>query len=144
MDQLTVGARYYTNGGPPQVRGFLAGDIAEVLIYDRVLSERRMPGAHWFEGAELNYAEHIFRDKPEGAVAVRHASELRPLAELSWGELRRQTALDPGVRPVAVHLRVHAHVSTGSRTARPRGGGRVLGTSSGSGASSGDSLACPR
>jgi putative heme-binding domain-containing protein len=39
MDQLTVGARYYTNGGPPQVRGFLEGDILEVLVYDRVLSD---------------------------------------------------------------------------------------------------------
>jgi putative heme-binding domain-containing protein len=39
MDQLTVGARYYTNGGPPQVRGFLDGDVLEVLIYDRVLSD---------------------------------------------------------------------------------------------------------
>src|SRR5439155_24565698 len=39
MDQLTVGARFYTNGGPPQVRGFLDGDISEVLIYDRVLSD---------------------------------------------------------------------------------------------------------
>jgi putative heme-binding domain-containing protein len=38
MDQLTVGARYYTNGGPPQVRGFLEGDILEVLLYDRALS----------------------------------------------------------------------------------------------------------
>src|SRR5947209_16253688 len=60
--------------------------------YERVLSDRRMPGARWFEGAELNYAEHIFRDKPGDAVAVRHASELRPLAELSWDELRRMTA----------------------------------------------------
>jgi putative heme-binding domain-containing protein len=39
MDQLTVGARFYTNGGPPQVRGFLDGDILEVLIFDRVLSD---------------------------------------------------------------------------------------------------------
>ncbi len=39
IDQLTIGARFYTNGGPPQVRGFLEGDIAEVLIYDRVLSD---------------------------------------------------------------------------------------------------------
>lgn len=38
MDRLTVGARFYTNGGPPQVRGFLDGDILEVLIYDRVLT----------------------------------------------------------------------------------------------------------
>jgi glucose/arabinose dehydrogenase len=39
MDRLTVGARYYTNGGPPQVRGFLEGDILEILMYNRVLSD---------------------------------------------------------------------------------------------------------
>jgi putative heme-binding domain-containing protein len=39
MDELVIGARYYTLGGPPEVRGFLDGDIAEVLIFDHVLSE---------------------------------------------------------------------------------------------------------
>jgi tetratricopeptide (TPR) repeat protein len=39
LAEITVGARYYTNGpGPQQVRGFLQGDIAEVLIYNRTLS----------------------------------------------------------------------------------------------------------
>ena len=27
--------------------------------YDRVLSDRAMPGGRWFAGAELNYAEHL-------------------------------------------------------------------------------------
>jgi putative heme-binding domain-containing protein len=39
FERVTVGARFYTNGGPPQVRGFLDGDILEVLIYSRVLSD---------------------------------------------------------------------------------------------------------
>jgi putative heme-binding domain-containing protein len=40
MDEITVGARYYTNGpGPQQVRGFLSGDIAELLVYSRVLRD---------------------------------------------------------------------------------------------------------
>jgi acetoacetyl-CoA synthetase len=60
--------------------------------YGRVLSARGMPGARWFEGAELNYAEHVFGDKPADGVAVRHASELRPLAEMTWRELREMTA----------------------------------------------------
>jgi putative heme-binding domain-containing protein len=39
FDEITVGARYYTNGpGPQQVRGFLQGDVAEVLVYGRLLS----------------------------------------------------------------------------------------------------------
>ena len=28
--------------------------------YKTVLVERKMPGAQWFPGAELNYAEHVF------------------------------------------------------------------------------------
>ncbi len=40
IDQLTVGARFYTNGpGAQEVRGSFHGDIAEVLIYDRTLSD---------------------------------------------------------------------------------------------------------
>jgi acetoacetyl-CoA synthetase len=66
--------------------------VRSAAPYSGVLEERRMPGAKWFEGAELNYAEHIFRDKHDGEVAVLHASELRELDQLTWGELRRQVA----------------------------------------------------
>jgi putative heme-binding domain-containing protein len=39
LAELTVGARYYTNGpGPQQVCGFLQGDIAEIILYNRVLT----------------------------------------------------------------------------------------------------------
>ena len=37
LDEFVVGARFYTNGGPPEVRGFYDGDVAELLIYDRAL-----------------------------------------------------------------------------------------------------------
>jgi putative heme-binding domain-containing protein len=36
-DRILVGARFY--GFPPDVRGFLEGDILQVLLYDRVLDE---------------------------------------------------------------------------------------------------------
>ena len=38
MDRLTVGARFYNNGGPADVRGFFEGDLAELLVFDRALS----------------------------------------------------------------------------------------------------------
>ena len=60
--------------------------------YDRVLASPDMPGAEWFPGARVNYAEHLFRGKDDDAVAIVHASELRELSEWTWGELRRQTA----------------------------------------------------
>jgi len=69
--------------------------------YERVLDSRRMPGAHWFEGAELNYAENMLMGlSPAGrdpeAVAVLHASELRALDQLSWSELSEQVARAAG------------------------------------------------
>jgi acetoacetyl-CoA synthetase len=60
--------------------------------YDRVLGSRAMPGAEWFAGSRLNYAEHVFAGVDDDEVAILHASELRELRELSWGELRVQVA----------------------------------------------------
>jgi acetoacetyl-CoA synthetase len=57
-----------------------------------VLGSREMPGAEWFPGTRLNYAEHIFAGKDDQETAILHASELRELGELSWGELRGQVA----------------------------------------------------
>ncbi|MGH2955641.1 MAG: acetoacetate--CoA ligase [Solirubrobacterales bacterium] len=71
--------------------------------YGQVLPERVMPGARWFEGAELSYPEHIFRGKGDDEVAVLYASELRELSELRWGELRRQVAaVAEGLRSLGV------------------------------------------
>ncbi|HUO73346.1 MAG TPA: acetoacetate--CoA ligase [Solirubrobacteraceae bacterium] len=68
-----------------------------------VLGDRSMPGAEWFPGSRLSYAEHIFGGKQDGEVAVRHASESRPLASLTWGELRAQTAaIASGLRALGV------------------------------------------
>jgi acetoacetyl-CoA synthetase len=70
---------------------------------ERVLGRREMPGAEWFPGAELSYAEHLFRDKPDDALAVVHQSELRPLQETTWGELRALTAeIAGGLRELGV------------------------------------------
>ncbi|HVV57595.1 MAG TPA: acetoacetate--CoA ligase [Gaiellaceae bacterium] len=60
--------------------------------YERVLGARSLPGAEWFPGARLSYAEHVFRGKDDAATAIVHASERRPQAEVTWGELRRQAA----------------------------------------------------
>jgi acetoacetyl-CoA synthetase len=67
-------------------------DVQSSAPYAEVLPDRSMPGANWFPGAELSYAEHIFRGKDDAATAVLHASELRDLGELTWGELRAQVA----------------------------------------------------
>ncbi|HWO47538.1 MAG TPA: acetoacetate--CoA ligase, partial [Solirubrobacterales bacterium] len=50
-----------------------------------------------------NYAEHVFAGKEDGETAILHASELRELGELSWGELRaRVAAVAAGLRELGV------------------------------------------
>ena len=57
--------------------------------YTSVLSGPEMPGARWFTGAKLNYAEHIFRHKNEGTALV-FRSERHPTTFISWKELEQQ------------------------------------------------------
>ncbi|TDQ48819.1 acetoacetate--CoA ligase [Actinorugispora endophytica] len=66
--------------------------VRSATPYRAVLADDAMPGATWFPGATLNYAAHVFRNRDDDAVAIRHASELRVLGEWTWGELRRRTA----------------------------------------------------
>src|SRR5437763_5638026 len=71
--------------------------------YERVLGRREMPGAEWFTGARLNYARHIFRGRDPGSLAIQHASESRPLASWTWGDLERETArIAAGLRELGV------------------------------------------
>jgi acetoacetyl-CoA synthetase len=68
-----------------------------------VLGRREMPGTEWFPDAELSLPEHILRGRDDDAVAIRHASELRPLRELTWGELRALVArIQAGLRDLGV------------------------------------------
>ena len=70
---------------------------------ERVLADASMPGAVWFPGATLNFAEHLFR-RPDDEVAVLGRSQTRDDVELTFGELRdavaraRRVLLDAGVR----------------------------------------------
>jgi acetoacetyl-CoA synthetase len=62
--------------------------------YERVLGRRDMPGAQWFPGATLNYAEHALRGLgvARDDVAVMAYSQTRDPVRLTWSELRDQVA----------------------------------------------------
>ena len=60
--------------------------------YRAVLPERKMQGARWFEGAQLNYAEHVFRNKYDDDVALIVAAEEDEDSAVTWGELKAETA----------------------------------------------------
>jgi acetoacetyl-CoA synthetase len=67
------------------------------------LASREMPGADWFPGVRLNWAERAFAGKADDQLAILHASELRDLGEVTWGELRRQVAaVAAGLRSLGV------------------------------------------
>ena len=78
--------------------------------YDCVLANRNMPGAQWFPGAHLNYAEHIFRRVNKNEAALIFASEDHELSELGWQELAAK------VNVLARWLR-HAGLMPGDRVA---------------------------
>ena len=68
--------------------------------YTSVLEAEVMPGARWFEGAQVNYAQHLF-SHADAAHAAGHpaivfqneAMRTRgELQEIAWPELRRQVA----------------------------------------------------
>ena len=60
--------------------------------YSQVLTSHTMPGARWFGGAQLNYAEHVFRNATTDNPALIVASEREPASAIAWAELEQQVA----------------------------------------------------
>ena len=103
-------------------------------IWDASTSARRRPTSRCWPTARcpapsgspapaLNYAENLLAGKPADRLAVQHASELRELDSLTWGELREQvarTAVGPArARGRARRPRRRLHAEP------PRGAGRL-------------------
>ncbi|MFI8942335.1 acetoacetate--CoA ligase [Streptomyces syringium] len=69
-------------------------DVRFTSPYERVLADRGMPGATWFPGATLNYAEHALRaaEDPGRAhqPALLYVDETHEPTPVTWAELRRQ------------------------------------------------------
>jgi len=90
-------------------------DYFEVIAHTpptATLAGERMPGAHWFPGAELNYAEHVLRApglSDADPVVVAHSQTRAPLT-LTVAQLRDE------VRRVRAGL-VRLGVTAGDRVA---------------------------
>jgi acetoacetyl-CoA synthetase len=82
--------------------------------FTSVVDAKPMPGAIWFDGAQVNYARQIFRHvAPADAAnlpAIIAENEQGEVTELSWKELRRRSA------SLALELRRHG-VGRGDRVA---------------------------
>jgi acetoacetyl-CoA synthetase len=77
----------------------------------QILPERTMPGAKWFVGAKLNYAENLLARMTHERPMMLYKAEEQPLREVSWQEVYDQTCalaqvlralgVQPGDRVVA-------------------------------------------
>ncbi|MFN4177327.1 acetoacetate--CoA ligase [Phenylobacterium sp.] len=89
------------------------GGLESPTPYTAVLSGG-MPGAAWFEGAQVNYARQVFRHaqaaEAAGQPAIVAEDETGRVVQVGWSELRRRTA------SLALELR-RAGVERGDRVA---------------------------
>lgn len=60
--------------------------------WTQVLERRKMPGARWFPGARLNFAENIFALRTPERPMMLYQSEWEPLVELSWAAAYEQVS----------------------------------------------------
>ena len=85
------------------------GEVISHRPYQRVVNQQEMPGVSWFEGATLNYAEHILAPGTQAesvnAPAIVAESETRPRVEVSWQSLREQTgALTASLKQLGLEM----------------------------------------
>ena len=81
------------------------GDVRASAMYETVLEDlRRFPGARWFSGARLNFAENLLRFR-DGRPALIFRGETSRSRELTYSELYQAVAdlaaalRDAGVGP---------------------------------------------
>ena len=71
-------------------------DLQSPTPHTAVLERNTMPGARWFVGATVNYAQQVFRHvqaaHAAGMPAIISSNERGQRRELSWPELKRQSA----------------------------------------------------
>ncbi|MDP2742122.1 MAG: AMP-binding protein, partial [Hydrogenophaga sp.] len=89
-------------------------DIQSPTPHTAVLAKNVMPGAQWFPGAQVNYAQqalrHVNAAHEAGFLAVISRNEKGRQVELSWPELQRQVA------SLALHLQAQG-VKPGDKVA---------------------------
>jgi acetoacetyl-CoA synthetase len=89
-------------------------DMRSITPHTAVLERNVMPGARWFPGAQVNYAQQVFRHvqpaHEAGFMAIVSRNEKGRHVEMSWPELRRQVA------SMALHLQAQG-VRPGDRVA---------------------------
>jgi len=79
--------------------------------YRSVMEGNEMPHYKWFQGAKLNFAQHVFRKKSDDRPAIIFKQEGQDVEEVSWQDLesrvrgfqnylKNQVGIEPGDRVV--------------------------------------------
>jgi acetoacetyl-CoA synthetase len=66
-------------------------DLKYSQKWETVLANRQMPGAEWFVGAKLNYAENIFAKRTDSKPMLLYKAEDSPITAHSWADIYEQT-----------------------------------------------------
>ncbi|MBT8406579.1 MAG: AMP-binding protein, partial [Deltaproteobacteria bacterium] len=81
------------------------GEVIHSRLYDQVVDDiHKLPGARWFQGARLNFAENLLRYRDD-RIALSFRGEDRPTVSITYGELYQQVARlakslrDVGIQP---------------------------------------------
>jgi len=81
VDRILIGARFF--GLPPAVRGFLEGDVLQILLYDRVLDDAERRAVEGYLASRLGGEGPIFRPARPGVgqplVAVKNPPPVQVL-----------------------------------------------------------------
>jgi acetoacetyl-CoA synthetase len=89
-------------------------EIESSTAFGAVVDGLEMPGATWFEGAQVNYARQVFRHveraEAAGLPAIVAENERGVVTQIGWKELQRRSA------SLALELRRHG-VGRGDRVA---------------------------
>jgi acetoacetyl-CoA synthetase len=59
--------------------------------WETALANKQMPGAQWFIGARLNYAENIFAKRSGNKPMLLYKAENKPIIAHSWADIYEQT-----------------------------------------------------
>ena len=80
-------------------------EVIHSRSYDQVVDDiKKMPGARWFEGARLNFAENLLEYRDD-RIALSFKGEVRPTVSITYNELYQQVARlaqslrDLGIQP---------------------------------------------
>jgi acetoacetyl-CoA synthetase len=80
-------------------------EVIHSRSYDQVVDDiKKMPGARWFEGARLNFAENLLQYRDD-RIALSFKGETRPTVSITYNELYQQVARlaqsmrDMGIQP---------------------------------------------